>query len=101
MKLLRDTHTFLWFIDDSPLLSARGKALLEADNDAGEAAGLPAVRCLQCPMRPNPLAPWERRIGTLRVYSDVEDTPEPKVYMRAVGIKERQRVRMAGAILQL
>ena len=33
MKLLRDTHTFLWFIDDSPLLSARGKALLEADND--------------------------------------------------------------------
>ncbi|HEY5869438.1 MAG TPA: type II toxin-antitoxin system VapC family toxin [Candidatus Tectomicrobia bacterium] len=33
MKLLLDTHTFLWFIDDSPLLSARGKALLEADND--------------------------------------------------------------------
>ena len=33
MKLLLDTHTFLWFIDDSPLLSAKGKALLEADND--------------------------------------------------------------------
>ena len=27
-----DTHTFLWFIDDSPQLSQRGKALLEADN---------------------------------------------------------------------
>ena len=32
MKLLLDTHTFLWFIDDSPQLSQRGKALLEADN---------------------------------------------------------------------
>jgi PIN domain nuclease of toxin-antitoxin system len=33
MKLLLDTHTFLWFIDDSPLLSAKGKALLEAEDD--------------------------------------------------------------------
>jgi PIN domain nuclease of toxin-antitoxin system len=33
MKLLLDTHTFLRFIDDSPLLSAKGKALLEADNE--------------------------------------------------------------------
>jgi mRNA-degrading endonuclease RelE of RelBE toxin-antitoxin system len=53
------------------------------------------------PMRPNPLAPWELRIGPLRVYYDVEDTPEPKVYIRAVGIKERNRVRIAGAIFEL
>ena len=33
MKLLLDTHTFLWFIDDSPQLSRRAKALLESDND--------------------------------------------------------------------
>jgi PIN domain nuclease of toxin-antitoxin system len=32
MKLLLDTHTFLWFLDDSPQLSQKGKALLEADN---------------------------------------------------------------------
>jgi len=32
MKLLLDTHTFLWFLDDSPQLSPKGKALLEADN---------------------------------------------------------------------
>ncbi|MDT5062965.1 MAG: hypothetical protein QOH63_3424 [Acidobacteriota bacterium] len=31
MKLLLDTHTFLWFIDDNPRLSARAKALLESD----------------------------------------------------------------------
>ena len=40
-------------------------------------------------MRPNPLAPWE-----LRVYYDVEETPEPKVLIRAVGLKERNRVRI-------
>src|SRR5437764_14095469 len=33
MKLLLDTHTFLWFIDDSPRLSARAKAWLESDAD--------------------------------------------------------------------
>ena len=33
MKLLLDTHTFLWFIDDNPRLSARAKALLESDAD--------------------------------------------------------------------
>jgi PIN domain nuclease of toxin-antitoxin system len=32
MKLLLDTHTFLWFLDDSPQLSQKGKDLLEADN---------------------------------------------------------------------
>jgi len=53
------------------------------------------------PMRPNPLAPWELRIGALRVYYDAEDTPEPKVYIRAVGIKERNRVRIAGVIFEL
>jgi mRNA-degrading endonuclease RelE of RelBE toxin-antitoxin system len=43
-------------------------------------------------MRPNSLAPWELRIGALRVYYDVEEAPEPKVLVRAVGIKERNRV---------
>src|SRR5215210_5262243 len=33
MRLLLDTHTFLWFIDDNPRLSARAKALLESDAD--------------------------------------------------------------------
>lgn len=33
MKLLLDTHTFLWFIEDNPRLSPRAKALLESDAD--------------------------------------------------------------------
>lgn len=33
MKLLLDTHTFLWFIEDSPKLSAEAKGLLESEAD--------------------------------------------------------------------
>jgi len=33
MRFLIDTHTFLWFIHDSPQLSANAKNLLESDND--------------------------------------------------------------------
>jgi mRNA-degrading endonuclease RelE of RelBE toxin-antitoxin system len=53
------------------------------------------------PMRPNPLAPWELRIGNLRVYYDVEEEPEPVVYVRAVGIKERNRVRIGKEVIEL
>ncbi|PJB71895.1 MAG: plasmid stabilization protein ParE, partial [Armatimonadetes bacterium CG_4_9_14_3_um_filter_58_7] len=48
------------------------------------------------PMRPNPLAPWELRIGDLRVYYDVETEPEAKVIVLAIGIKERNRVLIGG-----
>lgn len=53
------------------------------------------------PMRPNPLAPWELRIGILRVYYDVEDEPTPIVYIRAIGIKERNRVRIGREVIEL
>jgi mRNA-degrading endonuclease RelE of RelBE toxin-antitoxin system len=53
------------------------------------------------PMRPNPLAPWELRIGNLRVYYDVEEDPEPVVYIRAVGVKERNRVRIGKEVIEL
>jgi mRNA-degrading endonuclease RelE of RelBE toxin-antitoxin system len=53
------------------------------------------------PMRPNPVAPWELRIGKLRVYYDVADEPDPVVYIRAVGIKQRNIVRIGGEQIQL
>jgi mRNA-degrading endonuclease RelE of RelBE toxin-antitoxin system len=53
------------------------------------------------PMRPNPVAPWELRIGHLRVYYDVEEEPEPVVFIRAVGIKERNRVRIGREVIDL
>ena len=33
MRLLLDTHTFLWFIDDNQRLSSGAKSLLESDNE--------------------------------------------------------------------
>lgn len=53
------------------------------------------------PMRPNPIAPWELRIGNLRVYYDVHEGPEPEVYIRAVGVKERNRVRIGKEVIEL
>lgn len=40
-------------------------------------------------MRPNPLAPWELRIGNLRVYFSVEEEPERVVKVRAIGVKKQ------------
>jgi hypothetical protein len=55
------------------------------------------------PMRPNPVAPWELRIGNLRVYYDVDaaELPEPIVRIRAVGIKYRNRVMIGGEAIEL
>jgi mRNA-degrading endonuclease RelE of RelBE toxin-antitoxin system len=53
------------------------------------------------PMRPNPLAPWELRIGTLRVYYDFEDSPERVVFIRAIGIKQRNNVIIEREMIQL
>ncbi len=52
------------------------------------------------PIRPNPVAPWELRIGMLRVYYDVEQKPRRVVYVRAVGVKERNRVRIGKEVIQ-
>lgn len=53
------------------------------------------------PMRPNPLAPWELRIGNLRVYYDVEEQPESVVFIRALGVKQRNRVRIGREVIEL
>jgi mRNA-degrading endonuclease RelE of RelBE toxin-antitoxin system len=53
------------------------------------------------PMRPNPLAPWELRIGKFRVYYDVGEHPEPVVFIRAIGVKEHNIVRIGGKVIEL
>lgn len=53
------------------------------------------------PMRPNPVAPWELRIGDLRVYYDFSQEPKKIVYVRAIGIKDRNIVRIGGEEIQL
>jgi len=53
------------------------------------------------PMRPNPLASWELRLGNLRVYDEVEEEPESVVRVLAVGIKERARIRIGREMIDL
>ncbi len=52
-------------------------------------------------MRPNPVGPWELWIGDLRVYYDVMEEPEPVVYIRAVGLKLRNEVRIGREVIEL
>jgi hypothetical protein len=48
-------------------------------------------------MRPNPIAPWELRIGALRVYYDVAGQPDPL----AVGVKVRNRIRIGREVIDV
>lgn len=45
-------------------------------------------------MRPNPLAPWELRVGSARVYYDAVTEPRALVTIRAIGVKHRERIRI-------
>lgn len=52
------------------------------------------------PLRPNPVAPWELRVGDLRVFYDVIARP-PMVHILAIGKKQRNVVRIAGKEIKL
>ena len=52
-------------------------------------------------MRPNPLAPWELRIGELRVYYEILEEPEQVVTILAVGVKDRNRVLIGGKKIEV
>ncbi len=52
-------------------------------------------------MRPNPAAPWELRFGNFRMYYDVEEEPEPRGYIRGIGVKKRNRVRIGKEVIEL
>jgi mRNA-degrading endonuclease RelE of RelBE toxin-antitoxin system len=83
------------------VLTARQRAIVfdAVDEQLGNQ---PAVETRnRKPMRPNPVAPWELRIGDLRVYYDIQEEPEPRVTIVAVGIKVRNRVRIGGEEIEL
>jgi mRNA-degrading endonuclease RelE of RelBE toxin-antitoxin system len=50
-------------------------------------------------MRPSPLAPWELRVGDFRVYYDIEQK-ERVVHIRAVGVKDRNLVRIGNEVIE-
>jgi hypothetical protein len=77
-------------------LSARERTIIFDVMDA-QLAFQPLVETRnRKPIRPNPLAPWELRVGRLRKYYDVEQDPEPVVYIRAVGVKLATVFALAG-----
>jgi mRNA-degrading endonuclease RelE of RelBE toxin-antitoxin system len=51
-------------------------------------------------LRANAIAPWELRIGSIRVYFEVQDTLAI-VTVRAVGVKVRERVLIGGVEVDL
>jgi mRNA-degrading endonuclease RelE of RelBE toxin-antitoxin system len=53
------------------------------------------------PLQANPIAPWELRIGDLRVYFEVLEEGERLVRIVAVGRKERERVLIGGVEVKL
>ena len=50
-------------------------------------------------LRPNPLAPWELRIGDFRVFYDVEQSGV--VTVLAIGTKRGNRLRIEGVEIEL
>ncbi|MFN7919411.1 MAG: hypothetical protein U0Q16_04900 [Bryobacteraceae bacterium] len=53
------------------------------------------------PLRPNPIAPWELRIGDLRVFYEVEAGGEPVVRILVIGKKIRNSLIVGGQELKL
>jgi mRNA-degrading endonuclease RelE of RelBE toxin-antitoxin system len=47
------------------------------------------------------VAQYRLRVGELRVYYDVQETPERLVIVKAVGIKVRNRVHVGGKEIKL
>jgi len=47
-------------------------------------------------LRPNPLAPWELRVGSLRVFYEVDALEPDLVNVLAIGIKRGNRLIVAG-----
>ncbi len=43
-------------------------------------------------LRPNPIAPWELRLGDVRVFYDVQEEPDRLVKIAAVGIKRHNEL---------
>ncbi|MCP4345558.1 MAG: type II toxin-antitoxin system RelE/ParE family toxin [Desulfobacterales bacterium] len=52
-------------------------------------------------MRPNQLAPWELRIGDFRVFYDVIQYPEFCVFIRAIGIKKHNILRIGKKVIEI
>jgi mRNA-degrading endonuclease RelE of RelBE toxin-antitoxin system len=78
------------------LLSARDRATLvdAVDDQLRHQPDVPTRRRKR--MRPNPVAPWELRVGDYRIFYDfepaVDEAAEPEVVILAIGVKTGNRL---------
>jgi mRNA-degrading endonuclease RelE of RelBE toxin-antitoxin system len=52
-------------------------------------------------LRPNPLAPWQLRIGDVRVFYEVQEEPTPVVNVKAIGKKIHNELWIGGERIEL
>lgn len=52
-------------------------------------------------LRPNPLAPWELRVGALRVFYEVDADEADLVNILAIGVKRGNRLFIAGKEIKI
>lgn len=55
----------------------------------------------QKPLRPNPIAPWELRVGQLRIFYEVAEAERRVVRILAVGRKRRNALTIGGKEIRL
>lgn len=53
------------------------------------------------PLRPNPIAPWELRIGNLRIFYDITSDEPNIVKILAIGYKKSNTLYIAGKEVKL
>jgi mRNA-degrading endonuclease RelE of RelBE toxin-antitoxin system len=53
------------------------------------------------PLRPNPLAPWELRVGFLRIFYEVDALELDLINILAIGIKKGNQLIVSGKEIQI
>jgi mRNA-degrading endonuclease RelE of RelBE toxin-antitoxin system len=52
-------------------------------------------------LRPNLIAPWELRLGDIRVFYSIQEQPAFEVYVKAIGKKVRNQLWIGGDRIEL
>jgi hypothetical protein len=82
-------------------LTARQQAIV-LDGVARHLAVAPMVETRnRKPMRSNPIAPWELRLVTSAYTFDIVTEPDPVVVVLAMGIKDRNALRIGKEAIEL
>ena len=100
--MARFTIEFAESVAGQLLALTRGERVRVLDAVARQLAGDPLLEARnRKPLRPNPVAPWELRVGSLRVFYEVVHHPRRVVRVLAVGKKDRNVLRVGKREIKL